>query len=89
MIGDHQQLRPAVNSFAIRKHKRNDVSCFERLVELDMPVPCLQTQNRMREDVLLPVLQHYPHVKTNEAIVAKLQVYHTTSQQNAAASKFQ
>jgi hypothetical protein len=56
MIGDHQQLRPSVNSFAIRTHKRNDVSCFERLVELNMPVPCLQTQNRMRADVLLPLL---------------------------------
>jgi len=69
MIGDHQQLRPTTNSYELRVHKKLDVSCFERLVELNVKKSVLRTQNRMRKDVLLPVLQHYPGIVSNNAVI--------------------
>ena len=73
MIGDHMQLRPPVNSYELQQQKRLDVSCFERMVLLGMHVPCLQNQSRMREDTLLPVLQHYPKLRTNTVRVRDLE----------------
>lgn len=72
MVGDPKQLRPPVNTYELVKHKHLDISCFERLVSLKMPAPCLRTQNRMRPDVLLPVLQFYPDLQTNDGRIAHL-----------------
>ena len=69
MIGDHQQLRPSNNSHDLRVHKKLDISCFERLVNLQVKISTLKTQNRMRQDVLLPVIQHYPGIVSNELVV--------------------
>eukprot|EP00798_Chlamydomonas_sp_ICE-L_P029714 gene29714-5148_t len=73
MVGDHQQLRPAVNSYELQMQKNLDISCFERLVKLGMPVPCLRTQNRMRENLLPPVLQHYPLLQSNTESIEDLE----------------
>jgi len=74
MIGDHQQLRPTVKSYDLLKAKRLDISCFERLVKLGMPVPSLRTQNRMREDVLTPVVLNYPKLRSNKELIQNLEV---------------
>eukprot|EP00798_Chlamydomonas_sp_ICE-L_P026391 gene26391-17485_t len=73
MVGDHQQLRPAVNSYDLQMQKKLDISCFERLVKLGMTVPCLQTQNRMRVNLLPPVLQHYPLLQSNTDRIGHLE----------------
>lgn len=73
MVGDHKQLRPSVHSHQLRVHKKLDISCFERLVNLGMPVPCLLTQNRMRPDVMAPVLQHYADLQSNHQRVSSLE----------------
>jgi len=51
MIGDHQQLRPSCNVHLLSSKFRMDVSLFERLVGLGLPVVTLQVQHRMRDDV--------------------------------------
>ncbi|KAL3794308.1 hypothetical protein HJC23_012433 [Cyclotella cryptica] len=68
LIGDHQQLRPTVNSYELRVNKKYDISCFERLVSLDMPCTMLKTQNRMLHEVLLPVQLHYSGIISNSSL---------------------
>ncbi|KAL7522470.1 hypothetical protein ACHAWX_007163 [Stephanocyclus meneghinianus] len=68
LIGDHQQLRPTVNSHQLRVHKKYDISCFERLVSLNMPCTMLKTQNRMLHEVLLPVQLHYSGITSNSSL---------------------
>ena len=51
MIGDHQQLRPSCNVHLLSTKFRMDVSLFERLIGLGLPVVTLQVQHRMRDDV--------------------------------------
>jgi hypothetical protein len=55
LIGDHKQLRPKVNNYALTVAKGDgynlDVSLFERLVLAKVPHTILQKQHRMRPEV--------------------------------------
>eukprot|EP00045_Choanoeca_perplexa_P018184 m.281223 g.281223 ORF g.281223 m.281223 type:complete len:1746 (-) comp17739_c0_seq6:2113-7350(-) len=55
LIGDHQQLRPKVESYTLQKESGRgydlNVSLFERLVLGDHPCTKLQTQHRMRPTI--------------------------------------
>ena len=55
LIGDHRQLRPKVNNYALTVAKGDgynlDVSLFERLVLAKVPHTILQKQHRMRPEV--------------------------------------
>jgi len=46
LIGDHKQLRPAVETFELRKKNRFDVSMMERLIGCGFPYKALNKQNR-------------------------------------------
>ncbi|BGP31025.1 hypothetical protein JCM10296v2_002789 [Rhodotorula toruloides] len=76
LIGDHKQLRPQITSFGLSidskrgELHRHDVSLFERLAQLRVPMSILQTQRRMRPDIsklvgnfLYPDLENAPSVK--------------------------
>jgi hypothetical protein len=58
MIGDHKQLRPKIENYALQKESKNgfdlNVSLFERLVmtsESKIPVFPLRIQHRMRPEI--------------------------------------
>ncbi|KAH7098449.1 P-loop containing nucleoside triphosphate hydrolase protein [Auriculariales sp. MPI-PUGE-AT-0066] len=55
LIGDHQQLRPKVNNYALTVEKGNgfelNVSLFERLVKAGYPHSTLKKQHRMRPEI--------------------------------------
>ncbi|VDC00511.1 unnamed protein product [Peniophora sp. CBMAI 1063] len=55
LIGDHQQLRPKVNNYALTLEKNEgfelNVSLFERLVRAEYPHTTLQKQHRMRPEI--------------------------------------
>jgi hypothetical protein len=50
LIGDHQQLRPKVESFDLAKRHQLAVSMFERLIANGLPHVTLKTQHRMRPE---------------------------------------
>lgn len=58
MIGDHEQLRPGLETIELRRKNLN-ISCFERLCENGYPYSMLNIQNRMVDPVLWPVGMHY------------------------------
>eukprot|EP00727_Mastigamoeba_balamuthi_P012075 m51a1_g7490 hypothetical protein (1148) ;mRNA; f:246635-250538 len=72
MIGDHQQLRASVSSYALRRDKGLDVSAFERLVCGGLPYVALNRQSRMADELLLPVRLHYPALESNAEATARL-----------------
>ncbi|KAL4426727.1 hypothetical protein ABPG74_006099 [Tetrahymena malaccensis] len=47
LIGDHQQLKPTVNSFFMEKKYNMNVSLFQRLVVNELEYVCLNEQMRM------------------------------------------
>ena len=51
LIGDHQQLRPKVNSYHLERTKNLCVSMFERLTLRGIPSVQLTTQRRMRPTI--------------------------------------
>ncbi|GAA5879581.1 hypothetical protein JCM16303_003260 [Sporobolomyces ruberrimus] len=57
MIGDEKQLRPQISSYHLSVDSsqgsahRHDVSLFERLATLPIPVSMLRTQRRMRPEI--------------------------------------
>ncbi|KAH7098453.1 P-loop containing nucleoside triphosphate hydrolase protein [Auriculariales sp. MPI-PUGE-AT-0066] len=55
LIGDHQQLRPKVNNYALTVEKGNgfelNISLFERLIKAGYPHSTLQKQHRMRPEI--------------------------------------
>ena len=67
MIGDHEQLRPFVQSKRLRTNNNLDISMFERLSNCGVPLKRLGCQARMREELveLLQKLDIYKELKTN------------------------
>ena len=68
LIGDHQQLRPKVESFELARHHALSVSMFERLINNGVPHATLDTQHRMRPEfaaLLTPAI--YPRLLNAEA----------------------
>eukprot|EP00919_Chromeraceae_sp_WS-2016_P033760 GHVR01079868.1.p1 GENE.GHVR01079868.1~~GHVR01079868.1.p1 ORF type:complete len:930 (+),score=210.99 GHVR01079868.1:1392-4181(+) len=89
MIGDHQQLRPKINTYALKVQKNFDISLFERLVRLKPCIAALSTQLRMRPEISRlvspfyasivdhPRVLQYPHVKGVGACVYFITHTHT------------
>ena len=73
MVGDHQQLRPSIQTHDLKMCKNLHISMFERLVKLGVPAPRLSFQSRMHVDLLDPVLQHYPNLQSIDERVSILQ----------------
>uniref|UniRef100_A0A7M6DR67 Poly [ADP-ribose] polymerase n=2 Tax=Clytia hemisphaerica TaxID=252671 RepID=A0A7M6DR67_9CNID len=65
LIGDHQQLRPSVDAYHLRKDYNFDISMMERLINNQMPYTTLQMQNRQRVEFAELLLDIYPNLKTN------------------------
>jgi len=72
LIGDHQQLRPKVNTHALVRRHNLDMSLFERLINRGRGVPhqVLLHQHRMRPEIarllcplIYPVLHNHPVVE--------------------------
>ena len=72
MIGDHEQLRPVVQSTRLRRDNNLDLSMFERLANCHVPLKQLQFQGRMRDEIaeLLRKLDIYKELKTNGKVNA-------------------
>jgi superfamily I DNA and/or RNA helicase len=51
LIGDHQQLRPTVETFELRTRHKLDISLFERLINCGVRHVTLHTQHRMRPEI--------------------------------------
>ena len=71
MIGDHQQLRPPVESYNLVRNHYFDVSMMERLLNNDMPHGLLLTQNRMRPEFSKLLVDIYPTLRDNLDVVSK------------------
>jgi superfamily I DNA and/or RNA helicase len=51
MIGDHQQLKPKINSYELERMYKYNMSLFERLIIQDVPKVTLQYQRRMKTEL--------------------------------------
>ena len=60
LIGDHQQLRPNVETFELVKKYNFDVSMMERLIKGHLPYVQLKLQNRMRPEISKYLKDIYP-----------------------------
>ncbi|MEO0684850.1 MAG: AAA domain-containing protein, partial [Cyanobacteria bacterium J06649_11] len=65
LIGDHQQLRPPVDTYHLRKDYNFDISMMERLISNKLPFTTLEMQNRQREEFADLLLDIYGDLKTN------------------------
>ena len=65
LIGDHEQLRPSVDSHRIAVKYHLDISMMERLVNNKYPHVTLNMQSRMRPEFAELLLDIYPDLKTN------------------------
>ena len=65
LIGDHQQLRPPVDTYHLRKDYNFDISMMERLIINKLPFTTLEMQNRQREEFADLLLDIYADLKTN------------------------
>ena len=65
LIGDHQQLRPPVDTYHLRKNYNFDISMMERLIANKLPFTTLEMQNRQREEFADLLLDIYAGLKTN------------------------
>eukprot|EP00929_Paragymnodinium_shiwhaense_P112980 TRINITY_DN81241_c0_g1_i1.p1 TRINITY_DN81241_c0_g1~~TRINITY_DN81241_c0_g1_i1.p1 ORF type:complete len:1920 (-),score=396.55 TRINITY_DN81241_c0_g1_i1:69-5828(-) len=63
LIGDHQQLRPKVNSFELCRKKNFDISLFERLIKQGADRAQLVTQLRMRPSICDLVRPFYTRIE--------------------------
>ena len=70
LIGDHQQLRPQVNAYDLRKDYSFDVSMMERLIESKFKYKTLTKQNRMRPEFSALLKDIYPKLEDNEPLVS-------------------
>jgi superfamily I DNA and/or RNA helicase len=84
MIGDHQQLRPKLEHYPLRKESGKgidfDISLFERLVtKLSFPASLLNVQHRMRPEIsdlirpVYPSLEDHPSVSNRENLLGNSQ----------------
>ena len=51
LIGDHQQLRPNLNSYELAEYYNLDLSMFERLINNNFEYAKLSQQRRMRPEI--------------------------------------
>ena len=65
LIGDHQQLRPPVENYHLRKEYNFDISLMERLINNKLPYKTLGFQNRMRPEFVTLLLDIYPNIRSN------------------------
>ena len=72
MIGDHEQLRPLVQSKRLKVNNNLDISMFERLSNCGVPLKRLGYQARMKGELvkLLQTLGIYEELKTNDQVNA-------------------
>lgn len=71
LIGDHQQLQPAVNNYQLMKSHKTNVSLMERLVMNNLPFVCLSQQHRMRPEIsslLTPTI--YKNLKDHSSVLS-------------------
>jgi hypothetical protein len=76
LIGDHLQLRPKVNNFALTVDKKDgfdlDCSLFERLVTSGYPLSTLVKQHRMRPEIsTYPRQLMYPDLQDDEKTLSR------------------
>lgn len=69
MIGDHKQLRPAVENYKLARNYHLDLSMMERLINNGLPYATLTMQNRMRPEFADLLLDIYPKLQSNLARV--------------------
>ena len=68
LIGDHQQLRPKVETYDLVHRYHLDVSLFERMIKNGIHYECLQRQHRMRP-VIANVIRHiYTTLEDDESV---------------------
>eukprot|EP00662_Eupelagonemidae_sp_cell21_P058220 gene58220-biopygen113375 len=73
LIGDHQQLRPKVETFEMQK-KNLDVSLMERLARVGVPYVTLDTQRRMRPEICeitKPLYEHAVDVRCHPLVESR------------------
>lgn len=71
LIGDHQQLRPTMNNYDLKRSHKTDVSLMERLVMNNFPFHCLTYQHRMRPEIsrmLTPAI--YPTLQNHASVLS-------------------
>ena len=71
LIGDHRQLRPSVETYALKRDYNFDISLMERLINNRMPYATLSLQNRMRPEFAELLKDIYPNLKSNIPRVSK------------------
>ena len=70
LIGDHQQLRPKIETHELRKKFYLDVSLMERLIRSGkIDFKTLQRQCRMRPEFSIMLRDIYPNLRDDESIV--------------------
>ena len=69
MIGDHKQLRPAVENYTLARNYHLDLSMMERLINNKLSYATLTMQNRMRPEFANLLLDIYPQLQSNLARV--------------------
>jgi hypothetical protein len=76
MIGDHQQLRPKVETYHLTAAAKTgydlNVSLFERLIKGGMAHAVLETQHRMRPEIS-SIARHmtYPELRDHESVMGR------------------
>ena len=65
MIGDHQQLRPPVETFVLKRDFSFDISLMERLINNQLTYGTLHIQNRQREELADLLKDIYPNLTSN------------------------
>jgi len=71
-IGDHHQLRPAVEFYRLSVDKNFDISLFERMIANGAQYVCLEFQGRMRSEIAKLLLYRYPCYKDNVEVIKHL-----------------
>ena len=69
LIGDHQQLKPKVNTFRLAEDFGLSVSLFERLVDAGVPNAKLNEQRRMRPEISRLVRHLYPDLRDHPSVL--------------------
>ncbi|EDO34755.1 predicted protein, partial [Nematostella vectensis] len=65
LIGDHQQLRPNVDTYKLTTDFNFNVSLMERLIKSNFPYKTLAKQNRMRPEFSALLHDIYPKLEDN------------------------
>ena len=68
LIGDHQQLKPKVNSYILGNEYNLSISLFERFVLMGIPKVSLKKQRRMRPKISNIMRLIYSDLKDHESV---------------------